>query len=57
MIRLRFLFAWYDLWVGLYYDRSGRKLYVFPLPMLGFVLEYNGCRCPLIEGTHKAERL
>jgi hypothetical protein len=27
-------FAWYDLWVGAYWDRKGRVLYVCPLPTL-----------------------
>ena len=27
-------FAWYDLWVGAYWDRSARVLYVCPFPML-----------------------
>jgi len=25
-------FAWYDLWVGAYIDRSNRMLYICPLP-------------------------
>ena len=29
---VRFLFAWYDLWVGAYWDRKQRVLYVCPLP-------------------------
>ncbi len=28
--------AWYDLWIGAYYDRKAARLYVLPLPCLGF---------------------
>jgi hypothetical protein len=31
---VRVFFAWYDLWVGAYFDRKARALYVCPLPML-----------------------
>lgn len=31
--------AWYDLWVGLYWDRQKRWLYVLPLPCLGIVIK------------------
>lgn len=27
-------FAWYDMWMGAYWDREARILYVCPLPML-----------------------
>jgi hypothetical protein len=27
-------FLWYDCWVGWYYDRDARVLYVCPLPMV-----------------------
>lgn len=30
----RVFFAWYDFWVGVYYDRTARALYICPLPML-----------------------
>lgn len=33
--RVKPVFAWYDLWVGLFWDRHKRILYVFPLPMFG----------------------
>lgn len=39
-MRVRFLFAWYDLWIGAYWDRKSRSLYVLPIPMLGFVVEF-----------------
>jgi len=31
-MKLRLFFAWYDLWVGAYWDRKARVLYVCPLP-------------------------
>jgi hypothetical protein len=46
VMRIRPLFAWYDLWIGAYWDRKAHALYVLPLPMLGFVVEW---RCPLKE--------
>lgn len=38
-LKIRLMFAWYDLWMGAYYDRKARALYVFPLPMLGLKVE------------------
>ncbi len=38
-IRVRPIFAWYDLWVGAFVDVPKRRLYVFPVPMFGIVVE------------------
>lgn len=35
-----FFFRWYDLWVGAYWDRKTRELYVCPLPMVGVKLRW-----------------
>jgi hypothetical protein len=34
------IFAWYDLWIGAFWDRKLRKLYILPLPCIGIVLEF-----------------
>lgn len=36
--RVCWIFAWYDFWVGFYWDRQHRVLYFFPIPMIGFQL-------------------
>lgn len=41
-MRVRFIFAWYDMWIGAYYDRHHRRLYVLPIPMVGIVVERVG---------------
>lgn len=32
-MELRFFFAWYDFWIGFYYDQDDEVLYICPLPM------------------------
>lgn len=31
-VKASFFFAWFDLWIGAYYDQHKRVLYVCPLP-------------------------
>lgn len=40
VIRVRPIFAWYDLWIGVFVDRSKRRVYVFPLPCIGLVVSW-----------------
>jgi hypothetical protein len=34
------MFAWYDCWLGMFWDNKQKLLYVFPVPMLGFKVGY-----------------
>ncbi len=39
-------FAWYDLWIGAYWDRKTRTLYVCPLPTLLVTIPFAGTGTP-----------
>lgn len=40
MMKVRPVFAWYDFWIGAYYNRAKRRIYVLPLPCIGFYMEF-----------------
>lgn len=40
MINWYFFFAWYDLWVGLYWDKANRRLYFCPLPCCVILFQF-----------------
>jgi len=46
-MKIRPLFAWYDLWVGVFIDTARRRIYVLPIPCIGIVIdfEFNPITC------------
>jgi len=39
-MKVKIIFRWFDLWVGLFIDAKKKTLYVFPLPMLGLMVQF-----------------
>lgn len=33
------IFAWYDIWIGVFIDKPKKRIYIFPVPMLGIVIQ------------------
>lgn len=33
------IFAWYDLWIGVFVDQAKRRVYIFPVPCFGVVIQ------------------
>lgn len=42
IMRIEPIFAWYDIWIGAFWDSKKRYLYIFPIPMLGIVIKFKG---------------
>ena len=36
------IFAWYDFWIGFYWNREKQRLYILPLPCIGIVIQFQG---------------
>ncbi len=39
-MKVEFIFAWYDFWIGLFYDRVKHILYLFLIPMFGIKITF-----------------
>lgn len=39
-MRIRPLFKWFDMWVGIFVDTRQRRIYILPIPCFGFVVEW-----------------
>lgn len=39
-MKVKIIFAWYDFWIGLFYDQQKKRLYVFPIPMIGIRIDF-----------------
>lgn len=37
---VRLIFAWYDLWIGAFWDQAKRRLYILPIPCIGIMLDF-----------------
>lgn len=49
----QFILAWYDIWIGAYYDVGHRTLYICPLPMVVLRFQLPG---DADESKHRVDR-
>jgi len=55
-MRVYFFFAWYDFWIGFFYDRAKKILYFCPLPCCVFQVAFGSvvtCNPGQVPVRHK----
>lgn len=52
-MKFRVFWAWYDLWIGAYWDIGHRTLYICPLPTVVLRFEFHGHKN---EAKHRTDR-
>lgn len=45
-MKIKLLFAWYDFWIGLFWDKKKKWLYILPVPCFGIILKLNSFFLP-----------
>ncbi len=40
---IRPVIAWYDMWVGAYWSGKKKRLYILPIPCVGFYIQVGVC--------------
>jgi hypothetical protein len=40
-MKIKPIFAWYDLWVGAFWDKKRKWLYILPIPMFGILIKFD----------------
>ena len=59
-MKIKIIFAWYDFWIGLFYDQKKKWLYIFPMPMIGILIKLSNAinvhelMCPKCGGYKTA---
>jgi hypothetical protein len=46
-VKVKPVIAWYDLWVGIYWDRQKRRLYILPMPCVGVMVQFKAPALPV----------
>ena len=44
-LKIKPIFAWYDLWIGIFWDKKKKNIYILPIPAIGLVLSIPP-KCP-----------
>ncbi len=39
-MKIKLFFKWFDFWIGFFFDRPGRAVYICPIPMFGVKISW-----------------
>ena len=59
-MKISLIFKWFDFWIGIFYDRHKKWIYIFPVPMCGILIKLKEYKefihPPVLEETIKIQK-
>lgn len=56
-MKIKFIFKWFDFWIGIFIDKQKNTIYILPVPMIGISITKAGNYCVYCKNPKKKSEM